>query len=68
MGNSDHVVVSVFINFPSNSKEDVLFHRIVYDYFRADWDGLHDSLRDAPWVDIFKVGASTVTSKFYEWV
>ena len=34
--NSGHVVVSVSIDFPSNSQWDVLFHRIVYDYSRAD--------------------------------
>ena len=26
LGNSDHVVVSFSIGFPSNSKQDVLFH------------------------------------------
>ena len=51
--NSDHVVVSVFIDFPINSKQDTPFHRVAYDYSRADWDGLHDHLRDAPWEDIF---------------
>ena len=48
LGNSDHVVVSVSIDFPSNSKRDVLFHRIAYDYSCADWDGLRDRLRDVP--------------------
>ena len=28
---SDHVVVSVSIDFPVNSKRDTLFHRIAYD-------------------------------------
>ena len=42
MGNSDHVVVSVSIDFPSNSQQDALFHCIAYDYFCADWDGFHD--------------------------
>ena len=46
--NSDHVVVSVSIDFPSNSQRDAPFHRIAYDYSRADWDGLHDHLRDSP--------------------
>ena len=32
MGNSDHVVVSVAIDFPSNSQRDVPFHRIAYDF------------------------------------
>ena len=35
--NSDHVVVSVSIDFPSNSQWDALLHRIAYNYFCADW-------------------------------
>ena len=31
LGNSDHVVVSVSIDFPSNSLRDDLFHCIAYD-------------------------------------
>ena len=48
LGNSDHVVVSVSIDFPINSKQDTPFHRMSYDYSRADWNGLHDHLRDVP--------------------
>ena len=48
LGNSDHVVVSVFIEFPSYSQRDAPFCRIAYDYSRADWDGLRDHLRDVP--------------------
>ena len=44
LGNSDHVVVSVSIDFPINSKQDTTFHRVAYDYSRADWDGLRDHL------------------------
>ena len=66
--NSDHVVVSVFIDFPSNSQRDAPFHRIAYDYSRADWDGLRDHLRDVPWEDIFKLSASAAASEFCEWV
>ena len=47
LGNSDHVVVSVSIDFPSNTKRDALFYHIAYDYSHADWDGLCDHLRDA---------------------
>ena len=68
LGNSDHVVVSVSIDFPINSKQDIPFHRVAYDYSRADWDGLHDHLRDVPWEDIFKLDASTAASEFCEWV
>ena len=36
LGNSDHVVVSVSIDFPTNSQRDASFHSIAYDYSRAD--------------------------------
>ena len=68
LGNSDHVVVSVFFDFPSNYQRDAPFHRIAYDYSRADWDGLCDHLRDVPWEDIFKLGTSAAASGFCEWV
>ena len=67
LGNSDHVV-SVFVDFPSNSQQDSQFHCIAYDYFHTDWDGLHDHLRDVQWEDIFKLGASAAASEFCEWV
>ena len=66
-GNSGHIV-SVSIDFPWNSQWDAPFHHIAYDYSCADWDGLCDHLRDAPWEDVFKLGASAAASKFYEWV
>ena len=68
LGNPDHVVVSVSINFPINSKQDTLFHRVTYDYSCADWDGLCDHLRDVPWEDIFKLSASAAASECCEWV
>ena len=52
LGNSDHVVS---IHFPSNSQWDAPIHCIAYDYSHADWDGLHDHLRDVPWEDILKL-------------
>ena len=62
--NPDHVVASVSNDFPSNSPRDAPFHRIAYDYSRADCDGLHDHLRDVPWKVIFKLGASAAASEF----
>ena len=47
-GNCDYIVVSVCIDFPSNSQQHVSFHHIAYDYSCADWDGLLDNLRDVP--------------------
>ena len=68
LGNFDHVIVSVSIDFPSNLQRDAPFHRIAYDYSRGDWDGLCDHLRDLPWEDIFKLSASPAASEFCEWV
>ena len=65
--NSDHVVVSVSIDFPSYSQRNTPFHRIAYDYSFADWDGLRDHLRDVPWEDIFKISASAAASEFCDW-
>ena len=67
LGNSYHVVVSVSIDFPSNSQRNAPLHGIAYDYSRGDWDGLCDHLRDIPLEDIFRLGASTAASKFCEW-
>ena len=68
LGNSDHVVVSVSIDFRIISKQNAPFHRIAYDYSRAYWDGLRDNLGDVPWEDIFKLNASAATSEFYQWI
>ena len=67
-GNSDHVVISISIDFPINSKQDPLFHYIVYDYSRTDWNRFCDHLSNVPWEDIFKLSASAAASDFCEWV
>ena len=48
----------------------LIFHHIHngYDYSCADWNSLADHLRDVPWDDIFKLGASAAASEFCEWV
>ena len=68
LGNSDHVFVSVSIDFPVNSKQDAPIHRIAYDYTCVDWDAFCDHLRDVPWDDIFKLSASAAASEFCYWV
>ena len=55
LGNSDHVTVSVSIDFVTNSQRKAPFHRITSGYSRSDWDGLRDHLRDVLWEDIFKL-------------
>ena len=68
LGNCDYIVVSVSIDFPLILQRDPPFHRIVYDYSRADLDGLCNHLIDVPWEDIFKLRASATDSEFFKWV
>ena len=67
LGNSDHVAVSVSIDFPSNSQWDAPFHPTAYDYPCANWYSLHDHLRDVPWDDIIKFSTSAAGCEFSEW-
>ena len=55
LGNSDHVVILVSIDFPINWKQDTPFHRLTYDYSCADWGELRDHLRHVPWKVMFKL-------------
>ena len=36
LGNSDHVVVSVYVDLPTNSQQDAPINCITYDYSCAD--------------------------------
>ena len=65
LGNSDHVFLSVSIDFLSYSQWDLLFHCIAYGYSCADWDGLCDHLRDVPWEDVFNLSASASGGEFF---
>ena len=67
LGNSNCVVVSASIEFTLNLQWDVQFNCIAYDYSCTDWDGLSDHLRDVPWEDIFRLGASAASKEFCEW-
>ena len=67
LGNSDHVV-SVSIEFLSNSQQDNPFHCIAYDYSRADQDGLCVNFRDVQSDNIFNLSVSAAVSEFCEWV
>ena len=68
LGNSNHVVVSVSIDFSLNSKQDAQFHCIAYVYSLADLDFLRDYLRDVPRKDIFKLSTFSTASEFCELV
>ena len=67
LGNSNCVVVSASIEITLYLQWDVQFNCIAYDYSCTDWDGLSDHLRDVPWEDIFRLGASAASKEFCEW-
>ena len=63
------ILIMLLSQFPltfHHSQLDAPFHWIAYDYSCADWDGLHDHLRDVPWENIFKLSASVAASEFCE--
>ena len=68
LGESDHMVVSVDVKFVVKSTNEHPYHRTVYSYSKADWDGLRDHLRDVPWLDIFKHDTTYVAKEITEWV
>ena len=55
--NSNYAVVSV-----SNSKGDDTFNCTTYDYSHVGWNGLHGHLREVPWDNLFKLGASAAAA------
>ena len=66
--NCDHVIVSVSIGFPSNSKMECPFWLLNLWIFCADRDSLHDYLRDTRRGHVFKLSASGAATEFCEWV
>ena len=68
LGNSDHVVISVSVDFAVTSEKDTPYHHKAFDYSMTDWDGFRDHLRDVPWNDIYKYGTSRATCEFSEWL
>ena len=64
LGNSNHVVISISTDFPINSKHFITYIKTIH----ADWYGLCNHLRDAPWDNILKLSGSIAASEFCEWV
>ena len=64
LGNSDHLVVSVSIDFPSYSQLDAHFIALLLTILVLIVMVLHCHLRDVSWEDIFKLSASAAASGF----
>ena len=67
LGDSDHVVVSVSVDFAVTSENEAPYHHKAFDYSRADWDGFGDHLKDFPRNDIYKYDESRAACEFSEW-
>ena len=68
LGNSDHAVVSIFLQLKPNQSADHPSHRISYNYQLADWDSFRDLLRDAPWSDIFALPVELCAAEVSDWI
>ena len=62
------MVVSVDGKFVVESTNEHPYHRTVYSYSKADWDGSRVHLRYVPWLDIFKHDATYAAKEITEWV
>ena len=52
-----HVVLSVYVDLPLNSKAYAPFRYTAFDYTCADWNSFHDHIRDVPMKDVFNLSA-----------
>ena len=68
MRTSDHLVISVDIDFMVKSTNEQPYHRNVYSFNNADWDGFHDYLRDVSWLDIFQHNVNKAGEEISDWI
>ena len=62
------MAVSVDVKFVVKSTNEHLYHRTVYSYSKADWDGLRVHLKDMPWLDIFRHDVNYADREITQWV
>ena len=55
LGDSEHVVVSLSMDFSVRSKIDDSSHRKAFDYSSTDWDSFHNPIRDGPRENLLKL-------------
>lgn len=65
--NTDHLTVSVSIDFPLPTKRDAPFHDAAFDPSHNKWNGFCHSIRDAPFEGLSNLGASFDISKFHDY-
>ena len=68
LGNSDHSVVNVAIDFNSSLTHDPPIHRQLFSYHRGDWDNFRDLIRDIPLDYIFSLDADNCAKEITSWL
>ena len=68
LGSSDHCLIQVEVQAKCNVTPDAPFHRKVYRYSKADWDGFRSFITDIPLSNIFKSCSSDIASQLSDWI
>ena len=68
LGSSDHCLIQVKIEAKCKVTADAPFHRTVFRYSQADWDGFRSFLSDIPLSYIFSHGSPKIASLLSDWI
>ena len=68
LGSSDHCLIQVKIEAKCKVSSDTPFHRKVFRYSKADWDGFRSFLSDIPLSYIFSHGSPKIVSLLTDWI
>ncbi len=68
IGNSDHSIVSVSVSYSSPTTTFQPFHRTVFQFGKADWDGFRCFLADVPWSWILSLGPDLAADELSQWI
>ena len=68
LGSSDHCLIQVKIEAKCKVSSDTPFHRKVFRYSKADWDGFRTFLSDIPLSYIFSHGSPKIVSLLTDWI
>ena len=68
LGSSDHCLVQVEVQAKCSVTPDAPFHRKVFRYSKADWDGFRSFITDIPLSNIFKNCSSEIASQLSDWI
>ena len=68
LGSSDHCVIQVKVVAKCKVNPDVPFHRTVFRYSKADWDGFRSFLSEISLSNIFSHGTPKIASLLSDWI